>query len=407
MQGGGYKAIDCCDGWVIVRDVPVMSTVPKGVKNAPEPIGEEWMSDAVKFGQELYTKGKTAYPIHIGHNDDLGLTQPEFAGFFKPSRVGTALVEGKEQPAVFADWKIKKDVFERFSKGELPYVSPEVRNWNKRRISSLALLSSQPPHFSFPLQTVSEVAEDPYAVFSADLPKEFKVAKFDGMDRVTFDPTVEDAPEIENKETTMADKPKEDLQAGKPNNAPVEQDAAGKPAAPAAAPLGTKMSEDPVLAAKFAAMADESAALKRRLDERDAADKAKELTAKALEDLRGYQIGETTKAQIAKFAAQGEDKLKDFVATIKEVAAKDSPRTFSDAERMNVSASDPAVAKFAQMGPDKLEAATRFAADYRTLKSHPAGRGMQITEEQYVKFQMDALENPEGNHWGINIGTKN
>lgn len=404
MQGGGYKAIDCCDGWVIVRDVPVFSVVPKGVKGAPEDIKEDWMSDAVKFGQDLYSKGKTAYPIHIGHNDDLGLTQPEYAGLFKPTRVGKALVEGKEQPAIFSDMKLKKSVFERFSKGELPYVSPEVRNWAKHRISSLALLSSQPPHFAFPLQTVSDVAEDPYAQFSADLPRECKVAKFDGMERVTFDPT-EEKEEIKEEEITMADKPKEDLQAGKPNANPVDQENANKPAA---APLGTKMTmDDPALAAKFAAIEDRNALLEKRLNERDAADKAKELAAKALEDLRGYQIGDRAKAQIQKFAAEGEAKLKEFVETLKEVTPKDSPRTFADAERGNVSPTDPAVAKFAQMGPDKLEAATRFASEYRVLKNHPAGRGMQITEEQYVKFQMDSAENPEGNHWGINFGIKN
>lgn len=394
-----------------------MSVVPKGIKGAPEDIGKDWMSDAVQFGQDLYNKGKTAYPVHIGHNDDLGITRPEFAGLFKPTRVGTALVEGKEQPAIFADWKIKKSVFDKFAAGELPYVSPEVRNWSKRRISSLALLDSQPPHFAFPLQTISEVVEDPYAKFSADLPKEVKIAKFDGMERVTFDPTTEhvEAKEEKNEETNMADKPKEDLQAGKPNNNPVDQ--SGK--APASDPVvaggskptivtGAKMTlDDPAVAAKFAAMEDANAEMRKRLDARDAADKAKALEQKALESLRGYQIGDKAKAQIAKFAAEGEDKLNALVETLKEVTPKDSPRTFAAAEAANaVAANDPAVAKFVQQGPEKLEAAARFASEYRTLKAHPAGRGMQISEEQYIKFQMDSLENQEGTSWGINLGFK-
>jgi len=412
MKGGGYKAIDPCDGqWMIIRDVPVLSTVPKGIKGAPEDIREEWMSDAVKFGQDLYSKGKTAYPIHIGHNDDLGLTQPEFAGFFKPTRVGTALVEGKEQPAVFSDWKIKKTVFERFAKGELPYVSPEVRNWSKRRISSLALLSSQPPHFAFPMQTISEVAEDPYAVFSADLPKEVSIAKFaDGMERVTFDPSLElkSKEDPEKQEESMAsEKPTENLQPGKPNNNPVDQKDAP---ASAPAPIGNIMN-DPVVAARFAAIEDAHAAkfsaLQKRLDEREASEKAKSLVDKALESMKGYQIGEKAKAQLAKFAAEGEERLNAFVETLKEITPKDPPRTFAAAEAANVSATDPSVVKFAQQGAEKLEAAAKFAAEYRILKGHPAGRGMQITEEQYVKFQMDSAENPEGNHWGINFGVKN
>jgi hypothetical protein len=413
INGGNYKAIDTKDGWYILRDMPCMSLVPKGIKNAPSDIGEDWMSDAVKFHQELYEKGKSAYPIHIGHNDDLGITHPEFAGFFKPTRVGKGLVEGKEQPVTFCDWKIKKSAFERFSKGELPFVSPEIRRWDKHKISSLALLDSQPPHFAFPLQTVGEVVEDPTAKFSADLPQEFKVERFsDLMERVTFDPSVEEDKEtkVAPKEDKMADAkaPKEDFQAGKPNSNPVDQ-TSKEPASTAQAGAETvKLTlDDPRVAAKFAAMEDRNAALEKRLNERDAADKARELATKALESLRGYQIGDKAKAQISKFAAEGEEKLNAFVETLKEVSVKDSPRTFGAAEAASVSAADPSVAKFAQQGPDKLEAAARFATEYRTLKAHPAGRGMQITEEQYVKFQMDSAENPEGNHWGINFGIKN
>jgi hypothetical protein len=314
ISGGNYKAIDTKDGWFILRDMPCMSLVPKGIKNAPKDIGEEWMGDAVKFHQELYEKGKAAYPIHIGHNDDLGITHPEFVGFFKPTRVGKGLVEGKEQPVTFCDWKIKKTAFERFSKGELPFVSPEIRRWDKHKISSLALLDSQPPHFAFPLQTVGEVVEDPTAKFSADLPEEFKVERFsDIMERVTFDPSVDEKKEEPKKseDKPMADvKPTEDLQAGKPNAAPVDQ----KTKEPASvAGTGGKMSlDDPVVAAKFAAIEDRNAALEKRLNERDAADKAKSLADKALESLRGYQIGDKAKAQIAKFAADGEEKLPTF-----------------------------------------------------------------------------------------------
>ena len=411
ISGGNYKAIDTKDGWYILRDVPCMSVVPKGTKNAPKDIGEDWMNDAVKFHQDLYDKGKSAYPIHIGHNDDLGLTHPEFAGFFKPTRVGKGLVEGKEQPVTFCDWKIKKTAFERFSKGELPFVSPEIRRWDKTKISSLALLDSQPPHFAFPLQTVGEIVEDPNAKFNADLPQEFKVERFsDLMERVSFDPTVDEEKKPEpSKEPKMADvkKTEGDPQAGKPNNNPVDQAVTVPASNPQSGAQTVKMSEDPTWAAKFAAMEDRNAALEKRLNERDAADKAKELAAKALEDLRGYQIGETTKAKISKFAAEGAEKLNEFVAAVKEVAMKDSPRTFASAEAASVAATDPSVAKFAQQGPDKLEAAARFASEYRILKSHPAGKGMQISEEQYVKFQMDSAENPEGNHWGINFGIKN
>lgn len=411
ISGGGYKAISTGDGWYIIKDVPCMSVVPKGTKNAPHDIGEEWMGDAVKFHQDLYDKGKTAFPIHINHNDDHGLTHPEFCGFFKPTRVGVGLVEGKEQPVTFADWKIKKSAFDRLSNGELPFVSPEIRRWDKRKISSLALLDSQPPHFAFPLQTVGEVVEDKTATFAADLPSEFKVERFsDLMERVTFDPSVDEVKEEKKKveEKPMADvtKPKEDLQAGKPNSNPVDQKTT-EPASDAKSGAETiKMSEDPKMAARFAAMEDRNALLEKRLNEREAAEKASALEMKALESMKGYQIGDKAKAKIAQFAAKGEEELNSLIETLKEVTPKDSPRTFGAAEAGNVSPSDPAVAKFAQQGPDKLEAATRFASEYRILKAHPAGRGMQITEEQYVKFQMDNAEGSSEQHWGVNFGIK-
>lgn len=413
IKGGNYRAIDTKDGWFILRDMPCMSVVPKGVKNAPHDIGESWMNDAVKFHQDLYEKGNSAYPIHIGHNDDLGLTRPEFAGFFKPTRVGAGLVEGKEQPVTFGDWKIKASVFKKFSAGELPYVSPEIRRWDKHKISSLALLDSQPPHFPFPLQTVGEVTEDPTAKFSADLPAEFRVERFsDITERVTFDPSVDEKKEkteTDTEEKTMADaeKPKEDFQAGKPNNNPVDQKGAAPSNPQSGAEVIKMTADDPKMAARFAAMEDANAALLKRLDARDAADKAKQLEAWGLEQMRGFQIGDRSKKSIAKFSADGEAALKEHIEMLKEITPKDSPRTFGEAELSSVSASDPAVAKFAQMGPEKLEAAAKFASEYRILKAHPAGRGMQITEEQFVKFQMDSAENPEGNHWGINFGIKN
>lgn len=204
-----------------------------------------------------------------------------------------------------------------------------------------------------------------------------------------------------------SEKPTENLQPGKPNNNPVDQKDAP---ASAPAPIGNIMN-DPVVAARFAAIEDAHAAkfsaLQKRLDEREASEKAKSLVDKALESMKGYQIGEKAKAQLAKFAAEGEERLNAFVETLKEITPKDPPRTFAAAEAANVSATDPSVVKFAQQGAEKLEAAAKFAAEYRILKGHPAGRGMQITEEQYVKFQMDSAENPEGNHWGINFGVKN
>lgn len=410
INGGNYRAIDTQDGWYTLKDIPTLAPVKKGQKNAPYDVDENWFKDAVKFGQESYQKGKIAYPVHITHTDDLGVHNPEFAGYYVPSKIQKMdLPDHGEVPVLFSDLKVKKSVFEKMQAGELGYLSPEIRNWNKRRLSSVALLDSIPPHNPFPLMTIGEVVVDGSAKFEAELPTECAIARFsDGFERVTFDPR--EAGKDEDKETkvegeTMADeKPIQNEQPGKPNAAPVEQ---AKPGKPAEELMATKMSGemDPKWAAKFAAQEDANARLMARLDAIEAEKKAKALESWGLEQMAGYQIGSAAKKSIAKFSAEGEAALKEHIAMLQEVTPKDSPRTFAAAEAANaVPINDPALAKFAQAGPEKLELAARFASEYRTLKNHPAGRGMNIREEEYVKFQMDQQENGGDRHWDISVG---
>lgn len=414
LPGGNYRATDTRDGFVTLHDVPIMGHVAKGTKGAPEDIGHDWLDGARKFGDDSFIKNKICYPIHVGHHDEMG-ARPEFAGFFRPTRTGTIEIDGQKEEALFSDLKVKKSIYSRIESGELPYVSPEIRNWSKRRISSVALLASEPPHFQFPIVTPGQVTEDSSASFSADLPEDMKIATFeDGKERVmfgrvTFDP-VEDEKnekEIETKKLEgkpMADEKKQDEQLGKPNPSPVELPHGAKPVSQIQQVVA-KMEDDPKAMARFAAMEDRNAALEKRLNERDSADRAKALEAKAIEALKGWQIGDKARQQIAKFAAEGEDRLNAFVETLKEVSAKDSPRTFAAAEAaMSVPVNDPALAKFAQAGPEKLESAARFASEYRTLKAHGAGKGMTITEEAYVRFQMEQEENPGQDSWGVNLG---
>ena len=408
VDGGDYQAIDTKDGWVILRNMPTMSTVPKGTKNAPEDIGTEWLEGAKKFGMDLYEKGKVCYPIHVGHNDDLGITKPEFAGFFKPTKVADGLVEGAKKPVLFADWKIKKNIYDRMAAGELPFVSPEVRNWSKRKVSSVALLDSQTPHFGFPNQTITSITDDPNAKFSADLPQECEIVKFDDKELVKFDLASQADPARENvhdeaaekccshcsmygeklgkiskmlnmEGTIMAD------EKAKPGDGPVDQ----KNAIDSVAPAGDRMTEEltPALAAKFAAQEERLAAAERRMNERDAKDAAQALATKALESLKGYQVTEATKNYIAQFAEKGEAELNKFIEAVKPSLYKESARTFAKAEESMVSTTDPMIAKFASRGVDATEKAIKFAEEYRAMKHN--GAGMRISEEAYIAFRMD------------------
>jgi hypothetical protein len=406
IPGGNYRATDTGDGFVTVHDVPIMSEVSKGTKNAPDNIGHDWLDSARKFGEDSFLKNKICYPLHVSHHDDTGIKQPEFAGYFRPTKLDHIEIDGAKKEALFADFKVKSSIFDRMQKGELPYVSPEIRNWNKRRISSVALLDSEPPHFPFPMVTIGDVKADATAKFAADLPSECAIARFgDGFERVTFDPTREkdaDKDFVITKEPNMADpKATQNEQAGKPNAAPVEQDAAAKVVVPAK----MEAESDPKMAAKFAAMEDANAALMKRLDAIEAEKKAKALESWGLEQMAGYQIGAAAKKSIARFAAEGDASLKEHIAMLQEVTPKDSPRTFAAAEAANaVAINDPKLAKFAQAGPEKLELAAKFASEYRTLKQHAAGAGMSIKEEDYVKFQMEQADGTSEQHWGINLG---
>lgn len=436
IDGGRYRAIDTKDGWFILKDIPSFARVPKGVKNAPEDIGEDWMRGAVAFGQRSYSENKIANPVHITHNDVLGTHNPEFAGFFKPTRVGTLKLDGKDEPVVFSDLKVKGSVFSKMKAGELPYLSPEINNWSKPAISSVALLDSQPPHFRFPMLTGWDVVDDPSAVFSADLPKGVSVARFsDGLERLRFaefDPREEkkdgdekgdkdggngekmeaaddDNPNVELEEAVRGgpeqtgdphgqccahcDAVREDLDkiakmmgykpGGNSMADPVKPDAT-----PAEQPVKTpvaKMSElDPKLAAKFASLEDANAKLAERLDARDRAEKARERVVKALAALEGYQIGDKTKAMISVFAERGQEELDKYVEAVKESAVKETPSSLMAAELAGVKSNDPALSKFAEKGPEELAKAARFAAEYRQLKNSPAGRGMSITEDQWI-----------------------
>ena len=407
INGGNYTAIDTQDGWYTLKDIPTLGPVKKGQKNAPFDVDEKWFGDAVKFGQDSYKRGKIAYPVHLTHTDDLGIHNPEFAGYYVPSKIQKMdLPEHGEVPVMFSDYKIKKSVFEKMQNGELGYLSPEVRNWNKRRLSSVALLDSIPPHYPFPLMTIGEVVVDPSAKFEAELPTECAIARFsDGFERVTFDPREAGRDKDTDTETKvegekMADvKPIQDEQTGKPNAAPIEQVGAVKTSLPAK----MEAESDPKMAAKFAAMEDANAALMKRLDAIEAEKKAVALEKWGLEQMAGYQIGAAAKKSIARFASEGDASLKEHIAMLQEVTPKDSPRTFAAAEAGNaVAVNDPAVAKFAQAGPEKLELAARFASEYRTLKAHPAGKGMNIREEDYIKFQMDNANGDE-RHWDIAV----
>src|SRR3990167_7921105 len=67
------------------------------------------------------------------------------------------------------------------------------------------------------------------------------------------------------------------------------------------------------------------AALEDNLKDRDERDTNRTLEEKALKELEGYTVTDKTRQAIAKFAAMGEEPLKEFVAVYKEGRTKAPP----------------------------------------------------------------------------------
>lgn len=384
IKGGNYKATIGKDGWAIYRDVPIFGFVPKGEKGAPEDIGQEYMEKMVSFSQKDYQGGNFASPIHKGHHKSLAIEDPEFLGFFLPKRVGTATIDGKPQPAVFADLKLKPSAFVQAQNGELPYFSPEV-DWETGKFMSLAALDSNPPHFRFPMFTTGEIVEDKSAKFEAELRKpdhkepdgDEKVGKCCGHCQAyskKFGAKFQER--LMTDQVTTPAKPVEPTVAS-----------AVTATAPAAMEADRKAMAD--FQAKLALQADEIAALKKTNAEKEAKEKAKASFEKAIADLKGYQIGENTRKALFAAASESDEKLSALVASVKEIATKEAPKTLEEAIAASVSTSDPALSKFQKDTPEKQQKAAQFLAEYRELKK--VMPRYSLSAEAHVELEMRKL----------------
>ena len=168
INGAGYTAVDTGDGHTTVKDVPIFSEIPKGTHGAPYDVTKDELEKFLSVGQSRYATGRTG-ALSIGHNDDLGLTHPDFAGYFLPTKVARYAFPSGEKWALFADLKLPNAVFARFAEGKLPVHSPEIypRSWDERRIDIVSFLDTKPSYFDWQNNTVSKITKDASAKFAA------------------------------------------------------------------------------------------------------------------------------------------------------------------------------------------------------------------------------------------------
>lgn len=168
LNGAGYDAVDTGDGYTTVKDVPIFSEIPKGTHGAPYDVTKDELEKFLAVGQSRYAQKRTG-ALSIGHNDDLGLTHPDFAGYFLPTKVAKYAFPSGEKWTLFADLKLPNAVFARFAEGKLPVHSPEIypRSWDERRIDIVSFLDTKPAYFDWQNNTVAKVTKDSSAKFEA------------------------------------------------------------------------------------------------------------------------------------------------------------------------------------------------------------------------------------------------
>lgn len=152
VRGGQYRAERSGDG-VVVHDVPIFGELPAWERSNPEPVGREFHLAALKRARER-EKDQYLPPLHICHHGDGEVT---FAGRFRLTDVGRLTYEGRERSCLFATLYTTAEVAREIQSGRLQYCSVELgMNWDDPEIEALALLDHEPPHFKFPLITLSD-----------------------------------------------------------------------------------------------------------------------------------------------------------------------------------------------------------------------------------------------------------
>jgi hypothetical protein len=162
--------------------------------------------------------------------------------------------------------------------------------------------------------------------------------------------------------------------------------------APIAAPGAEVMSKKPTTnAAAFAALAGENAALKTRLDARDAADKRNEDIANAMEQLEGRAIGADTKAEMIAFHKEhGPAAFKPYLAAILKNTPVDIPTDDPRAENFRAQAGKlPEEAMKYLDGDggstDKAMRAAHFCREYDAIRH----TGIRASKEDYVRRNLE------------------
>ena len=435
-------AHDNGDGSFTLPGVRIFGEFPKGSNGYDYEITKEWLEAAVVNAKKRFERDGYMAPAHVYHHSS---GQAEHAGAFLPQSVELLPYEGKWTFTVRADLRVPAAIKDRIERGELSYRSVEIRDYDAREFSSLALLPDQEPFFKYgllgiagtvPASGASFLAVATYAANPAGavaaarrgkaLMGLFHYEKEASVPEPEKKPPVPAAPAapVENAAdpaaAPVAKKPSafqrflkfiaasasyfdDDSEGEEQEEAPpAENAAAPAPAAPAApAPKDPANKPKPPVEMKENTMdATEFAALKDRLDKIDAdnataATKSKTdaLAATAIGKLEGRNLSQADKDLIGEFAALGDEaKLGKLVEALKtRRGPRDLENEFAVVGADGSMGGEPAeVAEYANRGPDQHARARKLASDHAKCRA----RGMRSSLKEFLAANIGANPQP-------------
>ena len=405
IKGGNYRATETGDGYFTVHDVPFVSEWKKGDHGAPYDGTKEVLQEFVDTAQARYNDGHFCATAYKRHNPDIPITHPDFMGFALPRYVGKYSLEDGERWTIFGDVKIGADKFTEARAGKIPYVSVEIP-WAQRRIRGLSFQDTLPPQYEYALFTIGEVSRDETAKFAAipevaamPEPKtseiEAAVAKFaaevlpkiveEAVGKAMAEKPGEKKP-VEGEKPEGEGKNPHDSSAGKPSQAPAQ------------------MSMDAETAAKFAAIVNDNAEIKAKFFAMENEKKAAALVAEAEKRLAAKSITRDLMEQIGSFAAEAVSKkdckawFEKMVTALSTSLREKPPSDYADfVAGSTPSSQDPAVAKFAQEGPEVMAEVARFAAQHRALRKQFGDR-YSCPEDKFVEMELARWKDERNGH---------
>lgn len=414
LLGGQYPADQNPDGTWNIRGLPVFGENTRRFGDKEMVVDREWLGEALALANERADAQYLA-PLHSRHHPDSphAANQCEAIGFLRPTHVGTMKHDGKEIGVLYADYlSLPEDVYARFKKRQMPYVSVEVPFGDRPEIVSAAILSDEKPFFTFPMQTIG--SETPYVLASVLIDREpvlsgaTTVAAFRAPKGVSF---LSRFPQGGAPLTHVTQEQLDELSSGiEAKFAALTEQIAKFAAAPSPEPDAEEVETDvedgsddegadgikdgPVTAEQvndvnfsaseitLQARLDTVETKLAKRDEKDA-EAARYKAAKAELEDDGYHVSVDREKSLKRYAAQGDEALAAYVAATRE-GPPGPPETIDGLTRgggRSVSDSE-AIVTFASGDPDRLAFARRASEEFASLKS--AGLPLRSTEEQFI-----------------------